>query len=667
MAKSKKRAASKVTTKEKPAFYLANVGAMTLDDVNKLYAQLTGKTLTEEEKAEGQDFFDKHIRGDVPYESRANPYRDKDGQFCSEAEAVMTIGEPGEKKVGDPTVDANDVPGTVADINEIFKRLKETDGFTFHVASESCPTKGYAFSVNPELTRKIPADKITKLDLLKFIAGNKQFIAGDKTRYFGAWLSEGQVYLDVAHVGSNRNEAERLGKKFNQISAWDLENMVEIKLNGTGEALDEYHDGDRAAPLLPELPIKFTDERQAYAYARDAIKSKRLQRAFYTQVEARGSGVAGEGRIKATINTNSVDRYRTIVAPNGAVLDNFLRNPVLLWAHGLDWQQGTIPVGTVPVIDARNGSLEVEVEFDVESDLGAELDRMYRKKILRGFSIGFQPIDADIVVVEGESIIRYTKWELVELSAVSVPANPDALARSISTGEILPMNEPARELLLAACRDAELHPTPTPPAAPEEATKPAEKPQEAAPAPVAATPAPEPAKEPDAAEIATNFEGVSAQLDSLRALIAQLTLTRGGKTFSKTTKTSLTQHADDVETHMSAVATHCGEVLKRVEAVGECCKKLRELFAERPDQEQDDEDDLPVGGKQPMGKKPHVEERVEQQIIESGERAAGVSGGESRVGGLKGEPQFLTFRLSDIISPSEVRKIVSDTIAGRSA
>ena len=131
MAKSKKRAASKVTTKEKPAFYLANVGAMTLDDVNKLYAQLTGKTLTEEEKAEGQDFFDKHIRGDVPYESRANPYRDKDGQFCSESEAVMTIGEPGEKKVGDPTVDANDVPGTVADINEIFKQKKETPGGTF--------------------------------------------------------------------------------------------------------------------------------------------------------------------------------------------------------------------------------------------------------------------------------------------------------------------------------------------------------------------------------------------------------------------------------------------------------------------------------------------------------------------------------------------------------
>lgn len=138
--------------------------------------------------------------------------------------------------------------------------------------------------------------------------------------------------------------------------------------------------------------------------------------------------------IVAVINTADLDRYGTIVDPKGCDFEQYLRNPIVLWQHGMDMAIGNWPVGAVQSITRSDAEMEVELSFDTESELGAELDRLYRKKILRGFSIGFLPSDAVFEMVEGKEIMRYTKWELLELSAVSVPANAQALSRAV--GEV---------------------------------------------------------------------------------------------------------------------------------------------------------------------------------------------------------------------------------------
>lgn len=179
--------------------------------------------------------------------------------------------------------------------------------------------------------------------------------------------------------------------------------------------------------------------------AQRAVDKRETLRAFFPMAEVRskraaqiredaddGDGAA-DGPIVAVINTDDVDRYRTIVDPAGAELEAFAENPIVLWQHGLDWGVGSWPVGTVVNLTRSDKEIEAEVQFDLESGLGAELDRLYRDKILRGFSIGFIPHSFVYEQIDDKEILRYTKWELVELSAVSVPANPQALARSLES------------------------------------------------------------------------------------------------------------------------------------------------------------------------------------------------------------------------------------------
>ncbi len=142
--------------------------------------------------------------------------------------------------------------------------------------------------------------------------------------------------------------------------------------------------------------------------------------------------------IEAVINTNDVDRFETVVEPKGADLTNFRDNPILLWAHGNDFSIGSWPVGTVAELDVTEKEIIARIVFDTEGELGAELDRLYRAKILRGFSIGFIPkaFVSEQPESDGPEIIRFTEWELVELSAVAVPANPSALAKQLEDGTL---------------------------------------------------------------------------------------------------------------------------------------------------------------------------------------------------------------------------------------
>ncbi len=46
----------------------------------------------------------------------------------------------------------------------------------------------------------------------------------------------------------------------------------------------------------------------------------------------------------------------------------------------------------------------------MDNALGAEVDRLYRKRILRGFSIGFIPLEYVIEKVGDQQVVRYTRW-----------------------------------------------------------------------------------------------------------------------------------------------------------------------------------------------------------------------------------------------------------------
>src|SRR5208337_884975 len=53
-----------------------------------------------------------------------------------------------------------------------------------------------------------------------------------------------------------------------------------------------------------------------------------------------------ERSLVARINTAGLDRFKTVIDPKGARLDNYRRNPVVLWEHGKDPRRFTDPIGT---------------------------------------------------------------------------------------------------------------------------------------------------------------------------------------------------------------------------------------------------------------------------------------------------------------------------------
>lgn len=143
------------------------------------------------------------------------------------------------------------------------------------------------------------------------------------------------------------------------------------------------------------------------------------------------------GIFEAMISTEAVDRQGDIVRATGAQLENYLKNPVVLWAH--DYAQP--PVAKALSIEIMPGSgLKATFQFP-EWNMNPHADvvrRMWAGGFLNATSIGFMPLkskpidgtkDEDVWWVPQE----YTSWELLEFSIVPVPANQEALRLALTS------------------------------------------------------------------------------------------------------------------------------------------------------------------------------------------------------------------------------------------
>ena len=146
------------------------------------------------------------------------------------------------------------------------------------------------------------------------------------------------------------------------------------------------------------------------------------------------------------ITTKRVDRDGEIVLPQGAILDDYRKHPIVLWAHKYD----ELGLGRNMWIKADDEGLIAKTEYATHPK--AQEVYEYRKA---GFplakSIGFIPLEAveqkdfDSVDLKSLGLTKeevqgakriYTKWILLEYSDVPIPSNPDALQIAISKGLI---------------------------------------------------------------------------------------------------------------------------------------------------------------------------------------------------------------------------------------
>ena len=126
-------------------------------------------------------------------------------------------------------------------------------------------------------------------------------------------------------------------------------------------------------------------------------------------------------------STNDVDRDSEIVDPRGCNnLPVYLsKNPVILWGH--DYQKPPI----AKAVDGRqfDDRIELDIEF-AETPFAQEVKYLYDEGFMNSFSIGFIPKDWKRI----NDDFVWTDWELLETSAVPVPANSAAnIIRSVKS------------------------------------------------------------------------------------------------------------------------------------------------------------------------------------------------------------------------------------------
>lgn len=144
------------------------------------------------------------------------------------------------------------------------------------------------------------------------------------------------------------------------------------------------------------------------------------------------------------ITTKTVDRDREIVLPQGAVLDDYRKHPVVLFCHNYK----EMPVGKALWIKIEDNGLVAKTQY-AKTARGNEVYDYRKDGFPMAKSIGFVPLE----VVEKEDFDKvdlksmdleekdlegadriFPKWLMLEYSDVPVPANPDALQLAISKG-----------------------------------------------------------------------------------------------------------------------------------------------------------------------------------------------------------------------------------------
>lgn len=159
-------------------------------------------------------------------------------------------------------------------------------------------------------------------------------------------------------------------------------------------------------------------------------------------------------------STDGVDSHGTIVRQNWN-LDRYRKNPIVLWNHCTD-----DPIGTAEM-RLENGQLIAGVTFASGTEDSEEVWTLVQQGVLRAVSVGFRPSAFELVEMGDDFVVVYDAPELYELSVVSIPSNPDSLARAYAHSA-----SAEQEIRQAALARREAHKEKTMADAPKPATTP---------------------------------------------------------------------------------------------------------------------------------------------------------------------------------------------------
>lgn len=140
------------------------------------------------------------------------------------------------------------------------------------------------------------------------------------------------------------------------------------------------------------------------------------------EVKAIAKGANTESRsIEVVANSGQPDRMNERVPAASVRLETYLKNPVVLWAHQYDQP----PIGKAMNLRADGDALLSTIQF-AETEFAEDVFQLYRGGFLSAVSLGFIGKQFS---QEVDQPLTWTEAELLEISAVPVPADPGALVR----------------------------------------------------------------------------------------------------------------------------------------------------------------------------------------------------------------------------------------------
>ena len=146
----------------------------------------------------------------------------------------------------------------------------------------------------------------------------------------------------------------------------------------------------------------------------------------------------GERSVLFTISKEVVDRDGDILRASGVDFSNYMKNPVFLSFHN----SREFPLGKVTKFWVEGNEVKAVVYFPTLEELSTDPNNAsekaklvdftyhcYKTGMLNAVSVGFIPLEW----IETENGYDILKWELLEFSAVAVPANQDAIAQAVKS------------------------------------------------------------------------------------------------------------------------------------------------------------------------------------------------------------------------------------------
>jgi hypothetical protein len=144
------------------------------------------------------------------------------------------------------------------------------------------------------------------------------------------------------------------------------------------------------------------------------------------------------------INTDSIDRYNTVILPRGGRFENYRNNPTVFWNHS----GNDLPIAKNLDIKVYDRKIIARTQFlpNKANDWADMIFDMYADGFLNAWSVSIDPIETSMPLPDeirkrpdwaGARCI-YRTWDLLEYSIVTIPGNAEVCRNAISRGYKLP-------------------------------------------------------------------------------------------------------------------------------------------------------------------------------------------------------------------------------------